>query len=35
MKRTNIRKSVEPEKIMVEFDEEYKAGKAVTTHTFL
>ncbi len=33
MKRTNIRKSVEPEKIMVEFDEEYKAGKAVTAHT--
>ena len=31
MKRTNISKKVEGERIVVEFDEEYQAGKAVTT----
>ena len=31
MKRTNISKKVEGERIVVEFDEEYQAGKAITT----
>ena len=31
MKRTNISKKVEGDKIMLEFDEEYQAGMAITT----
>lgn len=31
MKRTNISKKVEGGKIVLEFDEEYQAGKAITT----
>lgn len=31
MKRTNISKTVEVERILVEFNEEYQAGKMVTT----
>lgn len=33
MKRTNIKKSIESKFIMVEFDEEYIAGKMVTTRS--
>lgn len=33
MKRTNISINVEEEKITVEFDEEYKAGKTITTNS--
>jgi hypothetical protein len=33
MKRTNISKRIESEKVIVEFDEEYQAGKMVTTKT--
>ena len=35
MKRTNISINVEKEKITMEFDEEYKAGKTITTHSHL
>ena len=31
MKRTNISKLIETERVVVEFDEEYKAGSMVTT----
>lgn len=31
MKRTNISKRIEPESVIVEFDEEYQAGSMVTT----
>ncbi len=31
MKRTNISKQIEGERVLVEFDEEYEAGSAVTT----
>ena len=31
MKRTNISKSVQTESVVVEFDEEYKAGSMITT----
>ena len=33
MKRTNIHKRVKPESVVVEFDEEYKAGSKITTKT--
>ena len=33
MKRTNIKKSTKPDVIVVEFDEEYRAGKMVTTRS--
>jgi len=32
MKRTNIHTKLEPGKIVLEFDEEYRAGKMLTTH---
>lgn len=33
MKRTNIEKSISPDKIVVKFDEEYRAGKMVTARS--
>jgi hypothetical protein len=33
MKRTEIKKSIEPDYIVIEFDEEYRAGKTVTTRS--
>lgn len=33
MKRTNILADIEAEKIVLEFDEEYKAGKTITTNS--
>ena len=33
MKRTNISKKVEGERIVIEFDEEYQAGRAITTNS--
>ncbi len=33
MKRTNIEKSISSDIIVVEFDEEYSAGKTVTAHS--
>ena len=33
MKRTNISKHVETERIVLEFDEEYQAGKTITTNS--
>jgi len=33
MKRTNLKKSIKQDIVVVEYDEEYKAGKMVTTHS--
>ena len=33
MKRTNIEKNISPDIIVVEFDEEYRAGKMITAHS--
>lgn len=33
MKRTNISKRTENDKIVIEFDEEYQAGKTITTNS--
>ena len=33
MKRTNISVSIEDERVVVEFDEEYQAGKTITTNS--